>query len=211
MDRELLELQASQARADVDLANQAGWRPSLGDSEHTRQRAECANHEAGRASAAVEQVRVLDVENPKSGSDPDAETTTSTAIDAPSSIDQMASATALPHAASSEAPDVPVTLRLSHLLSSIRDTDSWEEVLSHGFTADFSSLLGVGGGGAKSCMTCHKRVDVSSCSRCSDCHMVIYCSSKCQRTHWRVHKHFCQRLQGARISAALFAAETMTI
>merc|ERR1711970_1066237 len=40
------------------------------------------------------------------------------------------------------------------------------------------------------CFACEKR----SCKlwRCSLCRSITYCSKKCQRKHWKVHKKKCQ-------------------
>lgn len=40
------------------------------------------------------------------------------------------------------------------------------------------------------CQTCH----VSGVtSRCSKCQVVYYCSAACQKKHWPMHKHLCQK------------------
>jgi hypothetical protein len=30
---------------------------------------------------------------------------------------------------------------------------------------------------------------------CNGCHAVVYCSKKCQKSHWKAHKKMCQRMQ----------------
>ena len=41
------------------------------------------------------------------------------------------------------------------------------------------------------CENCHQEREVSELQRCSRCKKVTYCSEKCQKAHWKLHKPSC--------------------
>jgi len=46
----------------------------------------------------------------------------------------------------------------------------------------------------KNCAVCHKRRE--RMKQCSACHTTIYCSTKCQQSHWKTHKPSCNPFSG---------------
>lgn len=54
---------------------------------------------------------------------------------------------------------------------------------------------------AQLCLGCLQQFDTKTLRKCSKCHLVRYCSEKCQHEHWhREHKEDCKILRNARKS-----------
>ncbi|KAJ7617888.1 hypothetical protein FB45DRAFT_932883 [Roridomyces roridus] len=49
------------------------------------------------------------------------------------------------------------------------------------------------------CVTCRVTLPYDDLKRCSRCQNATYCSTSCQKSHWKVHKKFCKTPEEARL------------
>jgi tetratricopeptide (TPR) repeat protein len=54
------------------------------------------------------------------------------------------------------------------------------------------------------CDSCSKVESSTALKQCSACHLVWYCNSNCQKSHWKIHKPDCLRITDKKKSTDLF-------